>query len=65
MGADEFVQWQVYENLYDLPDGYLVAATVAMYNTAKKIKLGDVIPYYKPAKTAPVDVAAKLRRFME
>ena len=65
MGADELAQWQVYERLYDLPDGYYVAAMVAAYNSAKAIKLGEAIPYYKPAASARSDVVARLRRRME
>ncbi len=58
-------RWRVFERLYDFPDGYLVAAMVAKFNAAKAFDLGDVIPYYAPARQSQAEMAARLKRFAE
>ncbi len=46
MSGPELAEWIAFSNLYDLPDGFFVAATMARLWGSKDTKVSDLVPFY-------------------
>jgi hypothetical protein len=61
MPADEWDRWITFFRLYDLPDGYFVAAVlstqIAAAMGAKHPAWSDAVPYFKPHVEPPPEPA--------